>query len=522
MPVSNTSAGRSSSTCEVVVVTGAASGIGLETARLLQARGTEVIGVDLSWSEVPPGLLTVTGDVADPETWRGAARMIREMRATVGSLVLAAACLDVGTILTLDESKWRRMIEVNLFGVIRPIATFLPGMIERGGGSIVIVGSIDSYSAEQGLIGYCASKGAVLQVSRTLALDHARDNIRVNCVCPGVTDTPFFRRHLATATDPEAFLRRRENAILLGDCCSLPRLQRRSSSSPAQPPLALPEHRSSLMLGSPPVSTFAREREAIDVSNRFSLKALHYASQTVPGAQVFFQHRFESWLDFHYYAFLARRGEEIVLFDVGMDAPGAFGDSLVAELGVRGSVRMRKPFTELLREEGVDPSKVSTIFVSHFHADHVSNLRIFEHAKIYVSAPAWRQLEAARSTYPDMIPDPLYPADILHFVRKSINARVFLLEDGDTPVDGIRIRHLGGHSPDMTGYEVESTVGSVALPMDTVWTYENLVRNHPPGAASDILECFAAMEWVRNGGALMIPGHDPLLLERHPFGVIAP
>ncbi|MET4491236.1 SDR family oxidoreductase [Bradyrhizobium sp. LA7.1] len=200
----------------VVIVSGAASGIGLETARLFLAKGATVIGIDLNWSDPVPDFLTMTGDVAEPATWQNVARVVEEMRARVNSLVLAAACLDVGTVLTLDEAKWRRMIEVNLFGVIRPIATFLPGMIDAGGGSIITVGSIDSYSAEQGLIGYCASKGALLQLSRTLALDHARDNIRVNCVCPGVTDTPFFRRHLATAKDPETFLRTREQRNPLG------------------------------------------------------------------------------------------------------------------------------------------------------------------------------------------------------------------------------------------------------------------------------------------------------------------
>lgn len=258
------------------------------------------------------------------------------------------------------------------------------------------------------------------------------------------------------------------------------------------------------------------------MTDRFSLKALHYASQNVPGAQVFFQHAFETWFEFNYYAFLARRGKEVVLFDVGMDAPGSFGDSLLAELGAHGRVRMRQPLTDILRAEGVDPLEVSAIFVSHFHADHVLNLRAFANAKIYISAVAWQLLEAARSAYPAVVSDPLYPKQILDFVRDLINSRVFLLEDGDTPVAGIRIRHLGGHSIDMTGYEVETTATRVIMPMDTIWTYDNLTRNHPPGAVSDILQCFAAIEWVRNSGALMVPGHDPLLLSRHPAGVIAP
>src|SRR5690554_3923354 len=101
-------------------------------------------------------------------------------------------------------------------GLVMAVRTVLPGMIARRSGSIITLGSIDSYMAEQGLISYCASKGAILQFTRALALDHARDGIRANCVCPGVTDTPFFRRHLDTASDPETFLKTREQRNPLG------------------------------------------------------------------------------------------------------------------------------------------------------------------------------------------------------------------------------------------------------------------------------------------------------------------
>jgi NAD(P)-dependent dehydrogenase (short-subunit alcohol dehydrogenase family) len=89
-------------------------------------------------------------------------------------------------------------------------------MIERHRGAIVTVGSIDSLFAEQGLVSYCASKGAILQITRTVAVDYARDGIRANCVIMGVTDTPFFRRHLDTASDPDRFVKVREERQPLG------------------------------------------------------------------------------------------------------------------------------------------------------------------------------------------------------------------------------------------------------------------------------------------------------------------
>jgi NAD(P)-dependent dehydrogenase (short-subunit alcohol dehydrogenase family) len=119
-------------------------------------------------------------------------------------------------VLEITDEQWASTINVNLLGMVKAVRCVLPGMIERKHGAIVTVGSIDSYMAEQGLISYCTSKGGILQFTRALALDHARDGIRVNCVCPGVTDTPFFRRHLDTASDPENFLKVREQRNPLG------------------------------------------------------------------------------------------------------------------------------------------------------------------------------------------------------------------------------------------------------------------------------------------------------------------
>jgi NAD(P)-dependent dehydrogenase (short-subunit alcohol dehydrogenase family) len=131
-------------------------------------------------------------------------------------LVPVAAYLEVGDALSLTDEQWQRTFDVNVFGLLKPVRLVLPGMIRRGRGSIVTVGSIDSYFGEQGLISYCTSKGAILQFTRALALDHARAGIRVNCVCAGVTDTKFFRRHLDTASDPQKFLSVREQRNPIG------------------------------------------------------------------------------------------------------------------------------------------------------------------------------------------------------------------------------------------------------------------------------------------------------------------
>jgi NAD(P)-dependent dehydrogenase (short-subunit alcohol dehydrogenase family) len=201
---------------DVAVITGAASGIGASCARQFADAGYQVLGIDLAVASNTEHMKFVTGDVASPRTWDRVDEILSSSEWTPSVLVTAAAFLSVGNILDLSQEDWRRTFEVNLFGLIHAVRHVLPAMIARQHGSIITVGSIDSSLAEQGLISYCASKGAILQFTRALALDHARQGVRVNCVCPGVTDTPFFRKHLDSAGDPHKFLRVREERNPLG------------------------------------------------------------------------------------------------------------------------------------------------------------------------------------------------------------------------------------------------------------------------------------------------------------------
>jgi len=199
------------------VVTGAASGVGLATARRLIRRGWHVTGVDIAPRPDDLECAWVGASVAEAGTWE---RVLATARAEAGEapsvVVFNAAVLIVGSILDLTEEQWQRHFDVNVTAVVRALKLLLPPMIEAGGGSIVTVASVDAYQAEQGLAGYCSSKGALLQLTRCLAMDHARQGIRANCIAPGVIDTPFFRRHLDTAEDPARFLEARKQRNPLG------------------------------------------------------------------------------------------------------------------------------------------------------------------------------------------------------------------------------------------------------------------------------------------------------------------
>jgi NAD(P)-dependent dehydrogenase (short-subunit alcohol dehydrogenase family) len=195
---------------ELVVVTGSSSGLGERLCRLLVARGVITIGVDLGPASedlaATAGYVHVAGDVRDEALWQ--AIVTRPEVAGAGSvgLVTAAAILDVGNVTDVDKAFIDRTMGVNLTGTAFAMKYLIPEIARRGGGPIVAVASVDASFAEQQLSVYAASKGAVRQLARTAAMDHARQGVRINVLSPGPMMAGLFARHLSSAADPERFL----------------------------------------------------------------------------------------------------------------------------------------------------------------------------------------------------------------------------------------------------------------------------------------------------------------------------
>jgi NAD(P)-dependent dehydrogenase (short-subunit alcohol dehydrogenase family) len=189
-----------------IVVTGAASGIGLATLRLLREPGTAVVGVDVA--PMPeefagmPGLEWIQGDVATKQTWDGVLQRLGGGGADC--LIACAADMIAAPFLATPIEQWRRLFEINVVGVIRAFQTLLPAMIARGRGAVAVVCSVNSLYAEDQLSAYSMTKAALLQVVRSAALEYARQGVRINAVCPGAIDTPLLQRHLSALDDPVA------------------------------------------------------------------------------------------------------------------------------------------------------------------------------------------------------------------------------------------------------------------------------------------------------------------------------
>ena len=185
----------------VSIVTGAASGIGHEIATALTSEGSTVIGFDLRAA----GKAMLPCDVTSEADIRRAVANVLAEHNRIDILVNAAGIWLPGTIIEPDGvSVWDATMAVNLRGLFLVSRAVLPVMIAQGGGSIIHIGSISGIIGNHGSAAYSASKGAVISLTRAMAVDHGRDHVRVNCVCPGMTRTPMLDATEAGLTPQEA------------------------------------------------------------------------------------------------------------------------------------------------------------------------------------------------------------------------------------------------------------------------------------------------------------------------------
>ena len=180
------------------VVTGAGSGIGHEIARIMLERGATVIAADVNPDSAPDGCDRRRVDVSDPsavESLMAGGVDVLFNNAGVGSTTDAVAC-------TVEE--WDRLFAVNTRGVFLGTKFALPHMLARGKGAIVNTASIAGMVGLKDRFAYCASKGAVIALTRQVAVQYAGTGVRCNAIAPGTADTEWVGRLLDGADDPAA------------------------------------------------------------------------------------------------------------------------------------------------------------------------------------------------------------------------------------------------------------------------------------------------------------------------------
>ncbi|MGG0658679.1 SDR family NAD(P)-dependent oxidoreductase [Rummeliibacillus pycnus] len=203
---------------KVAIVTGAASGIGYETAKLMAEIGSRVILLDIDEKngESAAKLFREEGlhaefmkcDVTNSKNCFEVSETIKEKYGHVDVLFNNAGIIKRKTVVDLEESDWDAVINVSLKGVYLLSKYIIPIMAKGNGGSIINTGSGWGLKGGDKAASYCAAKAGVVNLTKAMAIDHGPQNIRVNCICPGDTDTPLLRGEAKQLNlDEDAFLK---------------------------------------------------------------------------------------------------------------------------------------------------------------------------------------------------------------------------------------------------------------------------------------------------------------------------
>lgn len=197
----------------VAIVTGAASGIGEACAHLFAKEGARVVVADFDAVQGERLTRQICGEggsavfqLVDVSSWSQVEKLVETANRTFGTvdvLVNAAGVLFYGTVLETDEKAWDRVMDINLKGTFLCCRAVIAQMVRQGRGSIVNFSSTTgAHDACAHAVAYVASKGGVAALTRAISIDHARQGVRINAICPGPTDTPMLRKALS----PEALV----------------------------------------------------------------------------------------------------------------------------------------------------------------------------------------------------------------------------------------------------------------------------------------------------------------------------
>lgn len=184
-----------------VLVTGAAGGVGRAIVALFTDKNWRVIGVDRAGfgSGFPENGLFIQADIADPVQLEAIYHQVSHFTDTLDAVVNNAAIQIVKPLLETSAEEWDSVMESNLRTVFLGAKLAHPLLKNRGGGAIVNVSSVHAVATSPNVSSYAASKGGLLALTRSMAIEFAKDNIRVNAILPGAVDTPMLSEHLDQA-----------------------------------------------------------------------------------------------------------------------------------------------------------------------------------------------------------------------------------------------------------------------------------------------------------------------------------
>ena len=182
----------------VMLITGAAGGIGRATVQLFSEKGWVVIGVDRNefGEDFPSDGLFIRADISEPSNLEVIYDAVKKFTGNLDAVINNAALQVVKPLLETTVEEWDAVMASNLRSVFLGAKLAYPLLKNRGGGAIVNVSSVHAIATSAGVGSYAASKGGLLALTRSMAIEFAQDNIRVNAILPGAVDTPMLSAHL--------------------------------------------------------------------------------------------------------------------------------------------------------------------------------------------------------------------------------------------------------------------------------------------------------------------------------------
>lgn len=211
---------------KITLVTGAGSGIGAAIAQTFATAGATVFVADRDQAagEKTAHEIAAAGgraeftllDIAREDDCQRVAEAVLKKHGRLDVLVNNAGIGHVGTILQTEGKELDRLYAVNVRGAFNLCKAFLPAMLERKSGNIVNLASIGGVVGIKDRLAYCTTKFAIVGLTKCLALDHAKDGVRVNCICPGRVETPFVAARLKEYPDPEKAYREMASTQAIG------------------------------------------------------------------------------------------------------------------------------------------------------------------------------------------------------------------------------------------------------------------------------------------------------------------
>jgi meso-butanediol dehydrogenase/(S,S)-butanediol dehydrogenase/diacetyl reductase len=210
---------------KIAIITGGGDGLGQASAVLFAKEGASVVVADMDPAR---GMKTVDMiknqngeamfvevDISKEDSVKNMVEKVVDAYGRIDILVNSAGIFIEATVLNTSVEDWDKIMAVNLRGIFLGCKYVIPEMIKAGKGSIVNIGSEAGITGWENATAYAASKGGVVNMTRCLALDFAKHNIRANCVCPGTTETPMLKKALEIAPDPKKARRFFESRPLL-------------------------------------------------------------------------------------------------------------------------------------------------------------------------------------------------------------------------------------------------------------------------------------------------------------------